>query len=41
MLPVVIGDAATAWSIVAHNALVVLSLMPVAFGMGLIYLRAL
>ena len=39
MLPVVIGDAATAWIILAHTiALVVLSLLPIAFGMGFIYL---
>jgi heme o synthase len=39
MLPVVIGDAATAWIILAHTvALVLLSLLPLAFGMGFIYL---
>lgn len=39
MLPVVIGDAATAWIILAHTiALVVASLLPMAFGMGFIYL---
>jgi protoheme IX farnesyltransferase len=39
MLPVVIGDAATAWIILAHTiALVLLSLLPMAFGMGFIYL---
>jgi protoheme IX farnesyltransferase len=39
MLPVVIGDAATAWIILWHTiALVVLSLLPMAFGMGFIYL---
>lgn len=39
MLPVVIGDAATAWVILAHAiALVAVSLLPIAFGMGLIYL---
>jgi len=39
MLPVVIGDAATAWVILGHTiALVVLSLLPMAFGMGFIYL---
>jgi protoheme IX farnesyltransferase len=39
MLPVVIGDAATAWIILWHTiALVVLSLLPMAFGMGIIYL---
>jgi protoheme IX farnesyltransferase len=39
MLPVVIGDAATAWIILWHTiALVALSLLPMAFGMGFIYL---
>ena len=39
MLPVVIGDAATARIILWHTiALVVLSLLPMAFGMGFIYL---
>jgi len=39
MLPVVIGDAATARIILAHTiALVVVSLLPIAFGMGFIYL---
>jgi heme o synthase len=39
MLPVVIGDAATTWIILGHTiALVVLSLLPMAFGMGFIYL---
>jgi protoheme IX farnesyltransferase len=39
MLPVVIGDAATSWIIQWHViALVVLSLLPIAFGMGFIYL---
>jgi heme o synthase len=39
MLPVIIGDAATAWIILAHTvALVFLSLLPMAFGMGFIYL---
>ncbi len=39
MLPVVIGDAAAAWVILAHTiALLAVSLLPVAFGMGLIYL---
>jgi protoheme IX farnesyltransferase len=39
MLPVVIGDAATAWIILWHTiALVVLSLLPMALGMGFIYL---
>ncbi len=39
MLPVVIGDAAAARIIMAHTiALVVVSLLPMAFGMGYIYL---
>jgi protoheme IX farnesyltransferase len=39
MLPVVIGDAAAAWVILAHTiALVAVSLLPMAFGMGSIYL---
>ena len=39
MLPVVIGDAATSWIILGHTiALVGLSLLPLAFGMGFIYL---
>lgn len=39
MLPVIIGDAATAWIILAHTVvLVFLSLLPMAFGMGFIYL---
>ena len=39
MLPVVIGDAATAWIILAHSiVLVAVSLLPMAFGMGYIYL---
>ena len=39
MLPVVIGDAATSWIILGHTiTLVVLSLLPMAFGMGFIYL---
>ncbi len=39
MLPVVIGDVAAARVILAHTvALVAVSLLPVAFGMGLIYL---
>lgn len=39
MLPVVIGDAATAWVILGHTlALVAVSLLPMAFGMGLVYL---
>ncbi len=39
MLPVVIGDSATAWIILGHTiALVAVSLLPIAFGMGFIYL---
>jgi heme o synthase len=39
MLPVVIGDAATSWIILAHTiALSIVSLLPMAFGMGFIYL---
>ena len=39
MLPVVIGDAATARIILAHSiVLVAVSLLPVVFGMGFIYL---
>ena len=39
MLPVIVGDAAAARIILAHTiALVVLSLLPLAFGMGYIYL---
>lgn len=39
MLPVVIGDAATAWIILGHTiVLVAVSLLPMAFGMGFIYL---
>lgn len=39
MLPVVIGDRATAWVILGHTlALVAVSLAPMAYGMGLIYL---
>lgn len=39
MLPVVIGDAAAAWIILAHTiAVVVVSLLTMAFGMGFIYL---
>jgi heme o synthase len=39
MLPVVIGDAATARIILAHSiVLVAVSLLPVLFGMGFIYL---
>ena len=38
MLPLVIGDSATAWIILAHTiTLVLLSLLPVAFGLGFIY----
>ena len=39
MLPVVVQDATAAWIILAHTvALVALSLLPVAFGLGWIYL---
>jgi len=39
MLPVVIGDAATAWIILGHTiALVAVSALPLAFGLGLVYL---
>ncbi|MFQ5625318.1 MAG: heme o synthase [Methyloligellaceae bacterium] len=39
MLPVVIGDRATAWVILGHTvALVAFSLLPLAYGMGVIYL---
>ena len=39
MLPVVMGEAAAAWIILGHTvALVALSLLPVAFGLGWIYL---
>lgn len=39
MLPVVIGDAATSRIILAHTiVLLVVSLLPIAFGMGFIYL---
>ena len=39
MLPVVIGDAAASWVILGHTiVLVAVSLLPMAFGMGLIYL---
>lgn len=39
MLPVVIGDTATAWVILGHTlALVALSLLPLAYGMGPLYL---
>ena len=39
MLPVVIGDTATAWVILGHTlALVAFSLLPLAYGMGPIYL---
>ncbi len=41
MLPVVIGDAAAAWVILAHTVVLVLaSLVPVAFGLGTVYLVA-
>ena len=39
MLPVVIGDAAASWVILAHTVvLVAVSLLPMAYGMGYIYL---
>jgi protoheme IX farnesyltransferase len=39
MLPIAIGDQACAWVILAHTiALSLISLMPVAFGMGWLYL---
>jgi protoheme IX farnesyltransferase len=39
MLPVVIGNAATSWVILGHTvALVAISLLPLAYGMGPIYL---
>lgn len=39
MLPVVVGDRRAAWAILAHTvALVVLSILPVRYGMGAIYL---
>lgn len=39
MLPVVVGDAAAAWIILAHTlVLVAVSLLPMAYGMGFIYL---
>ncbi len=39
MLPVVVGDALAAWVILGHTvALVILSLLPAALGMGWIYL---
>lgn len=39
MLPVVVGDRACAWVILAHTvALSLISLLPALFGMGLIYL---
>jgi protoheme IX farnesyltransferase len=39
MLPVIIGDTATAWIILGHTiVLVAMSVLPVAFGSGLIYL---
>lgn len=41
MLPVVVGPRKAAWAILAHTvALVLLSLTPVAFGLGWIYLAA-
>ncbi|NNG04832.1 MAG: protoheme IX farnesyltransferase [Inquilinus sp.] len=41
MLPVVVGPAKAAWATLAHTvALVLLSLTPVAFGLGWIYLVA-
>jgi protoheme IX farnesyltransferase len=41
MLPVVVGDARAAWIILAHTlAVVVASLVPVAFGMGGAYMAA-
>jgi protoheme IX farnesyltransferase len=42
MLPVVVGEAIAAWVILAHTlALVALSLLPVAFGLGWAYSRVL
>ena len=39
MLPVVVGDQAAAWAILGHTVVLsLLSLLPVAFGMGWIYL---
>ncbi|MDH3770012.1 MAG: protoheme IX farnesyltransferase, partial [Nitrospirota bacterium] len=39
MLPVVVGDRAAAWAILGHTiVLSLLSLLPVAFGLGWIYL---
>jgi protoheme IX farnesyltransferase len=39
MLPVVIGDAKTSWVILGHTiALVAVSLLPLAYGMGAIYM---
>ncbi len=39
MLPVIVGDAKAAWIILVHTiALVVVSLLPLAFGMGFIYM---
>jgi len=39
MLPVVVGDGPAAWVILGHTlALVLLSLLPAAFGLGPIYL---
>jgi len=41
MLPVVIGDTATAWVILGHTlVLVAVSLLPMAYGMGVIYLAS-
>jgi protoheme IX farnesyltransferase len=41
MLPVVIGDKATAWVILGHTlVLVAVSLAPIAYGLGLIYLAS-
>lgn len=41
MLPVVVGDRAAAWVILGHTvALGLLALLPVAFGLGWIYLAA-
>ena len=41
MLPVVVGDRKAAYAILAHTvALVALSLLPVAYGSGWIYLAA-
>jgi protoheme IX farnesyltransferase len=39
MLPVVVGDAAASWIILAHTiAVVLVSLLPMAMGSGLVYL---